>query len=134
MQRNRKRRSEAVEFALVFPVFLALVMGGIELMWFLSMVSALHTAVRVGAREGSVSSTGTVTANAEAGALAAWNAAGNRAASISFVATRVGAAPNFQVQLVGTMGYTSLTGLMPPSMMPATVVRQVTMHLEDQVD
>lgn len=132
--RNRRRRgSEAVEFALVFPVFITLIMGGVELMWFMSMVAALHTSVRVGARAGAVSATDNAVANAEAAALDAWNASGNRASTITFVASEVGASPNLQLQLVGTMGYVSLTGLLPPSMLPATVTRQVTMHLEDQV-
>lgn len=132
--RNRRRRgSEAVEFALVFPVFISLVMGGVELMWFMSMVAALHTSVRVGARAGAVSSTADAITNAQTAALAAWNESGNRASTITFTASEVGAPPNLQLQLIGTMGYVSLTGLLPPSMLPATVTRQVTMHLEDQV-
>lgn len=128
----KRRGNEAVEYALVLPVLFGLTVGALELFWFLATASALQTAVGTGARAGSVSASEEVTANAETEALATWDAYGYGGGA-TFMVVEVGAAPNLEVEVTGTLTYRSLTGLLPPPAVPGALTRTVRMHLEDQV-
>jgi Flp pilus assembly protein TadG len=70
LSKNRKRKRErgvaAVEFALILPVFLALVLGAIDFGYFFYVTEVVTNAAREGARAGSVvdpgnGSTGAIT-------------------------------------------------------------------------
>lgn len=133
---SRQRRGvEAVEFALVFPVFVAALMGGMEFSWFLAENAALITCVREGARTGSISVAEDAPTNAIAKANAQWNAFTFPAAVVftsALVGGDDGVAPELTVEVTGTMTYQSLTGLVPEMAVDRTVVRTVAMRLEDQ--
>jgi Flp pilus assembly protein TadG len=127
-----RRAAEAIEFALVFPVFLLLVMSTIEFLWFMSTSSALQTSVRTGARLGAVAISGDAATDAEVGAEAAWSAFGTPSPA-TFDAIEEGESPNLQLRVTGTVAYASLTGLVPPMVLPAAMTKRVTVRLEDQL-
>lgn len=128
----RRRGAEAVEFALVLPVFVTMTLGAIEFMWFLALSAVLQTAVDDGARAGAVSATEVAVAASQTQALSTWRSFGLPSGA-AFLGSTQGAAPNLRLQVTGTLTYTSLTGMLPPSMLPATVVKRTTRHMEDQV-
>ena len=54
MRRQKRRGSHAVEFALIFPVFVAFVFGGIDYFWYLLQRYELADAVVTGCRTGAI--------------------------------------------------------------------------------
>jgi hypothetical protein len=54
LRHSNERGSAVVEFALVFPVFFAVVVGSLSLLWMLTARSALSGAARDGARYASI--------------------------------------------------------------------------------
>jgi hypothetical protein len=129
---NRRRRgAEAVEFALVFPIFIALVMGGIEFSWYLAQNAAMTLAVRAGARGGAVSSDELAVDGAVAQATATWTRFGFPGTPDFTATTLEGTRPALRIECVGTLGYQSMTGLIPPL---ADITRRSEMYLEDQAD
>ncbi len=55
MSMNNRRGGVAVEFALILPVFVALIFGGIDFMWLLLQKHSLQDAVSAGCKAGSMS-------------------------------------------------------------------------------
>ena len=54
MRRDSRRGSQAVEFALIFPVFLALVFGGLDYSWYVLQRYAAMDIVAGGCRAGAI--------------------------------------------------------------------------------
>jgi len=54
MRRQKRRGSQAVEFALIFPVFVAFVFGGIDYFWYLLQRYEFTDAVTSGCRTGAI--------------------------------------------------------------------------------
>ncbi len=73
-RRSRERKGErgaaAVEFALVLPVLLVLVLGAIDWGWYFYVREVVTNSAREGARAGSVDATGATLTTAQAAATA----------------------------------------------------------------
>ena len=54
MKRCSRRGSHAIEFALIFPIFVMFVMGGIDYLWYLTKRYQLVDAVSTGCRTGAL--------------------------------------------------------------------------------
>ena len=54
MKRMKRRGSHAVEFALIFPIFVTFVLGGIDYFWYLLQRYELTDAVVTGCRTGAI--------------------------------------------------------------------------------
>lgn len=54
MRRQKRRGSHAVEFALLFPIFVTFVLGGIDYFWYLLQRYELTDAVVTGCRTGAI--------------------------------------------------------------------------------
>ena len=130
VQSRRRRGAEAVEFALTFPVFLLLIMGGIELSWFLGQNACMFLALRTGARAGAVERDADTVAAAQAAAAAEWSKFGF-GSTVTWTVTLVGANPNRRVNVTGNMTYASLTGMFP-YVSGMQLTRMTDMYMEDQ--
>ena len=54
MRRQERKGSQAIEFALIFPIFVAFVFGGIDYFWYLLQRYELADAVVTGCRTGAI--------------------------------------------------------------------------------
>jgi Flp pilus assembly protein TadG len=52
LKKNDKRGSQAIEFALIFPIFLLLVFGGLEVLWYTVETGRINSALTAGCRGG----------------------------------------------------------------------------------
>jgi Flp pilus assembly protein TadG len=135
LARRRRRGAVLLEFVIVLPVFLLLLLGAIDWGWYFVLRQSATNAVREGARVGSVQNTpGAATAAAQVAVADYLARAGLRAyASTATLATvTVGGAPVTVIQ-VGLVGYPagSITGFRP-TRVPATLTAQAVMRLEIQ--
>ncbi|HET9555429.1 MAG TPA: TadE/TadG family type IV pilus assembly protein [Anaeromyxobacteraceae bacterium] len=135
LARRRRRGAVLIEFVVVLPVFLLLLLGAIDWGWYFVLRQATLNAVREGARVGSVQNTpGAAPAAAQVAVADYLTRAGLRAyASTATLATvTVGGAPVTVIQ-VGLVGYPagSITGF-TPTRVPATLTAQAVMRLEIQ--
>lgn len=125
---SNRRGANAVEFALVMPVFLALIAGIVDYGWYFHTLNQLTTAVRDGAR------TAAVTPVADDPVQA-----GSAVVSERLVAAGVGspevevalgdAPPNRSVTVTATLPWAPLIGLLPT---PPRASTSLAMRMEDQ--
>ncbi|MEN0060619.1 MAG: TadE/TadG family type IV pilus assembly protein [Myxococcota bacterium] len=112
---NPKRGSQAVELALVTPLLLLLMTGGLDLAWYFSVDMALFNAVRDGAQYGSrtLQTVGPALA-AKNNALATWRLGTHADVGMpTFEALLEGAAPMQVLRIHGRLAYEPLFGLVP---------------------
>jgi Flp pilus assembly protein TadG len=116
-RRNEQRGAAAVEFALVLPVLLFIVLGTIDWGWYFYVSQVVTNAAREGARAGSLTPTtgsdGTAISDAETTAEAYLTGAG--LAGGNATATTAGGAVEVTVVVpTGSLtGFTDLVAVMP---------------------
>ena len=128
---NRRRGANAVEFALLLPVFVALVTGSIEFGWMLFQAGAARTAVTRGCRTAALLDPGLREANLASIQLAADTAVkqtlvqtGGKCSGCSVTTAAVGTRPNRSIRCTLNVPYVSLTSMaMGPAMTEAVTVR-----------
>lgn len=129
---DRQRGSTAVEFALVMPVFLAVVFGVIEYGWVFYQQFNLAGAIRDGLRQGvTISQTASPDPRSTAVSKAQANLTtlGVSLTGVNLTATYNGTSPTKTMTLQGTMTYKKLIGFVPT---PASLKYGMTMMLEMQ--
>ncbi|MEZ4234591.1 MAG: pilus assembly protein [Myxococcota bacterium] len=131
LRRRTARGTHVVEFALLMPLFLMLVMGCIEYSWVMVHRTAINSAVDVGCRAASLVDPGlretnkaAVTGKA-ASEMVTWfdqHGPGCKGSCVSAV-DLVGSLPGRSVRCRLQIDYTPITGFLPtPSIMAATAV------------
>ena len=134
-QRRARRGSQAIEFALVLPVLLAVTSGIVDYGWYYSQALSVIYAAREGGRTGAAhdfDDTGTPCSIAETATINALKAAGFSTASASQVAGSVttdSGTGELVLSVTATIPYTKLWGLLPT---PTNMVGRITVRLEDQ--
>jgi hypothetical protein len=132
-----RRGIHAVEFALLMPVFLMLVIGCTEYSWLSYRHSALTSAADVGCRTGSLLDPGIGEADidevydAAAEAMVDWydqRGPGCNGLCTTSVSA-VGSKPARSIRCIISIDYTPITGLVPT---PATVTATAVVRLEYQ--
>ncbi len=116
-RRNLERGSAAVEFALVLPIFCAIVFGTIDYGWYFYQRFTLTSAVRDGLRSGVVISQSVASPNdcasvAKARAAADLTQAGLTGTS-TFTTSTASAFPTKTLTLNGTYTFTPLINFVP---------------------
>ena len=137
-RRDRQRGGAAVEFALIMPLFLAILFGIIDYGWYFYQRYALVAAVRDGVRYGVTFPAASAQSNAKLQAIADLQVAGSPINYLNVTwgptspgtSTLTAPAPAMTVMtLSASMPFKPLAGLVP---VPATVRYQFTMLLEQQ--
>jgi Flp pilus assembly protein TadG len=137
--RRGERGAAAVEFALVLPVLLMIVLGAIDWGWYFYVRQVVTNAAREGARAGAVNAVSAAGAEADgrAAATAYLNglslAAGGRSVSATTLDLPLGGTTLHTVQVVVTYPVGSLTGFSLPgftSLAPSTVTATAQMRRE----
>jgi Flp pilus assembly protein TadG len=126
-RRNEQRGAAAVEFALVLPVLLLVVLGTIDWGWYFYVSQVVTNAAREGARAGSLTPTtgsdGTAINDAKTTAEAYLTAAGI-AGGTATATTAAGAVEVTVVVPTGSLtGFTDLVAIMPNSQAVARMRR-----------
>ena len=117
---RRERGAAAVEFALVLPVLLLLVLGAIDWGWYFFLREVVTNAAREGARVGSVNQDGQAAAAAYLTRLGlTQGAAASNNGNVGGIST---------VRVTVTYQGCSLTGFIP--MVPTTITAQAQMRIE----
>lgn len=129
MVKNR-RGSQAVEFALIMPVMMALMSGIVDFGWYFRQQAVVNTIVRDAARRGSVTTVVLSRGVAESAAcsqlqLAGLSSGGATCAEVSSAVS--GAAPNASLRLTATVPFPRLFGLVP---MPTNVSSSLVLRIE----
>lgn len=135
---HRRRGANAVEFALLLPVFVVLLGGAMELSWLFYQQGAIRTSVTKACRAAAMqdpgwreSSIDSVTAGAKSDMLDRYSeAVGGCSGCVSW-ATTVGAVPTRSLQCHMRAPYTGLTELLG-TMIEGTITDTVTVRLEYQ--
>lgn len=131
-QRRPERGAVAVEFALILPVFLAVVFGTIEYGWVFYQQFNLAASVRDGLRQG-VTRSQTTSPDPQSTAIqkakADLQALGIASGAVTLTATYSGAAPTKTMTLTAVMPYKNLIGFVPT---PVRLQYAMTMMLEIQ--
>lgn len=132
---RRPRGAVLIEFIMVLPFFLLLMLGAIDWGWYFVLRGTALNAVREGARVGSIQDTPTAASTAAQQAVADYLSRAGLpayAATVGLGTVTVGGGPVTVVQ-VGLIGYPagSITGFRP-TQVPATLTAQAVMRLEIQ--
>lgn len=132
---ERRRGAVLIEFVMVLPLFLLLLLGAIDWGWYFVLRETTLNAVREGARIGSVQDDAAEATAAAQVAVASYLAGtGLRAhpATVGLGTVTVGGAPVTVLQ-VSLAGYPagSITGF-APTRVPATLTATAVMRLEVQ--
>ncbi|MEQ1501046.1 MAG: TadE/TadG family type IV pilus assembly protein [Myxococcota bacterium] len=125
--RRARRGSNAIEFAMLAPVFLAILSGIVDLGVYFARLDQLSAIARDAARLGAV--TDANDGPSKVAQVDAEEALKERGFSAKVSATLGGAAPDKWVKVELWMEPTVTFGLLP---MPSTVHAEATMRLEDQ--
>jgi Flp pilus assembly protein TadG len=131
-QRLGDRGAAAVEFALILPVFLAVVFGTMEYGWIFYQQFNLASSVRDGLRQGVTTSQGGSPDPKSTAVQIAKNdlkALGISPATVTLTATYTGAYPTKTMTLTAVMPYKKLIGFVPT---PPQLQYAMTMMLEMQ--
>lgn len=125
---KRARGVAAVEFALVVPLLLVLVLGTIDWGWYFFVRAVVVNASREGARTGSLYASAAAVAPAEAAARAYLSGSLDASRATELTATVIpgaGATDSVRVRITYPVG--SITGFLTP-FLPADVVAQAEMR------
>jgi len=133
--RAKERGTAAVEFALVLPLLLMLVLGAIDWGWYFFIREVAINAAREGARVGSVNAVDDAgaSADAHAAATAYLNNLGLTGGTVTESTVVVGTATLATVRVVVTYPVGSLTGFTLPgfaSLVPASITATAQMRRE----
>lgn len=132
---RRPRGAVLLEFVVVLPVFLLLLLGAIDWGWYFVVRETALNAVREGARAGAVQDTPAAAKSAAQAAVAAYlGRTGLKAHPVSAeVETVAVAGASITVVAVGLEGYPagSITGF-GPTQVPDTLTARAVMRLEVQ--
>ncbi|MEN0063995.1 MAG: TadE family protein [Myxococcota bacterium] len=123
----RRRGTQAIEFAMVLPVIMAIIAGVVDFGEYLHRTQTLVHASSDGARAGAKSEDRPLTA-ARTAAQTAWDTAGGAGAP-EFTVTLAGSAPNQRVVVAASMAYEPYFGLVPT---PETIDYSCTFRLDHQ--
>ena len=134
---NRERGAAVVEFALVLPLLLMLVLGAIDWGWYFYAREVVTNAAREGARTGSVSAVGSDDATSAASSaastyLSSLNLTGGTV-NVTTPDVTVGATVTHTVRVVVTFPAGSLTGFTLPgftSLVPSSITATAQMRGE----
>jgi Flp pilus assembly protein TadG len=134
-QGRRSRGAVLIEFALVLPVFLLLLLGAIDWGWYFVLRETAVNAVREGARIGSVQNSPAAATQAAQIAVTSYLSRTRlqaHPAAVSLGTVTVAGAPVTVIQ-VGLVDYPagSITGFQA-TRVPATITAQAVMRLEIQ--
>jgi Flp pilus assembly protein TadG len=132
-ERRSERGAAVVEFALVLPLLLMLVLGAIDWGWYFYLREVVTNAAREGARVGSVSAVGGAAASSAAQTAASTYLTnlGLRGGSATATTPDLGGSHTVRVIVAYTAG--SLTGFSLPgfeSLVPSTINATVQMRGE----
>lgn len=132
--RRARRGSNLIEFALILPIFVFLMVAIMDFSWFFYIRSTVVNAVRDGCRAGAViSPTENPTAVAEAEMrdfLANWGSDCNNAGTnCVFNISSSGSSPEERLNCSIEIGFTPLVGIVP---MPESTYAAATVHFELQ--
>ena len=129
---RRTRGSNAVEFALIAPVFIALMGGIMDYGWFFTTQHTLITSVREGTRAGAATDQDSdPEAVAETRVREAMDNAGLDGTGAEVSATLSGVSPDQVLTVSVASDYSALMGLVP---VPSTLQATLTMRVENQPD
>lgn len=134
MNQRKRRGANAVEFALTLPVIIFILSGVVDYGYFLHLQYNMINAVTQGARAGVTTDRPEVSGDpvpktvAETVAKDVWTAA-NLPGFPTVTATESGTAPNIQLQVVGTVEFVELVGVLPT---PANITHTAVMRMDDQ--
>jgi len=134
MKRQAKTRgAQAVEFALMLPVLVAILSGTLDFAWYLHLKHQLVTCVGQGARAGAATAADAALAptdTAETVASDIWIETG-LPGTPDMDAIQTGVTPNIFITVVGTIDYENhkLIGFLPT---PETIVHTAVMRLDEQ--
>lgn len=127
-KRDGRRGAAAVEFALVLPLFVAVLFGVIEYGWVFYQTFSVAAAVRDGLRVGvTVPQSASPDMKAQSAATASLNGLGITTATVT--AQMQGVSPSRTLSLSATMPYKPIIGFVP---VPAKISYAMTMMLELQ--
>jgi Flp pilus assembly protein TadG len=129
----RRKGASAIEFALVLPILLTMLLGIMEFSWLFLEQSSVSAAVREGARLGVTYSTAGSTTPASAAVTrtkAALTEAGLNGTAATVTTSYIGTSPSQKLKVVVSVPYTSLTGFF--AFVPTNLTASMTMLLEDQ--
>ncbi len=136
IRRSRERGAAVVEFALVLPLLLMLVLGAIDWGWYFYTREVVTNAAREGARAGSVSAVGTDAITAASSAATTYlsnlSLTGGSVNATTPDVT-VGATVTHTVRVVVTFPASSLTGFTLPgftSLVPSSITATAQMRGE----
>ncbi len=134
---RRRRGANAIEFAMLLPVFVSLVGAGIEIGWMLFQQGAVRTAVTHGCRVAAMVDPGPEESNLDAVySLASeklkneYAASGGLCDACTVTVAAVGTVPHRSLQCTLRAPYVGLTALFPGD--PPTLADQVTLRFEHQ--
>jgi len=129
MRRPGRRGSNAVEFALLMPLFVALLVGTMEYGWYFGQEATLGNAVRQGARAGAVAQAGQdPVARAQHATAQVLQEAGFTG-TVHVEAAVDGSAPDQLLVVSAWAPYHPLAGLMPA---PVRMQSRSAVRLESQ--
>lgn len=130
--RRARRGSNAIEFALILPVLIAVLLAIAEWGWYFNQQIGVQTAVREGTRAGAVcAQEDDPPTVAEARARAALAELGLDATTATISVTTSGTSPDELLTVELAVPYEALTGFVPA---PGVLGGSLTMRLEDQAD
>lgn len=131
-QRRQRRGSQAIEFAIILPVLMAIIAGMVDYGWYFYQQQRLTVAVRDGVRVGSVSEWEDDPASlAEDRVRVAYSETGLDPEALTLSASIEGSVPNKMVRVEATQAFSPMFGLVPT---PGALSAVLTMRLEDQPD
>ena len=132
-----RRGGQAVEFALVLPVLLAVTAGIVDYGWYYSNAMALIYATREGGRAGAAHAEadgGTACATAESAALEALTEAGFSGATTSDVTGSVMVSPLTGEAVLDIQVLRPYAGLLRFVPTPSSMTGKMSIRLEDQTN
>lgn len=131
--RRLRRGAQAIEFALLLPVLMAVTSAIVDYGWFFSQDLSVIAAVREGARAGAMANPDTTDwcAAASSRVRTSLSAAGLDASTATITTATSGVTPDQMITVSASVRFTRLMGLLPaPPVMKSTT----TMRLESQDD
>lgn len=126
--RRGRRGSNALEFALVLPVLLALLAGVVDLGQYLLLTESVVNAVAEGARAGALATATAAASTASQVATTSWQTT-ELPGTLTVGAATSGTKPHRRLTVTGTLPYTPWFGILH---LPAVITYDHTLQLVDQ--